>query len=138
MISKAPERSGAGGLPDDFQGLLDNSDAHVRAVIDQARDIVLGHLGELLLKYAFQSCEDDGAVPLSIVVDDTELYLAVPLLDDGRLLGEGDYALLRLCLLDIGRGFARMFVAFGGGVWVEGLRGFALHWRWNLSTCMIE
>jgi hypothetical protein len=57
----------------------------VGAVVNQAGNVVLGHLGELLLKDALQAGHDDEAVLLAIVVDNAKLDLAVALLDDGGL-----------------------------------------------------
>ena len=57
----------------------------MRSVIYQSSDIVLRHLGELLLEDAFESREDDKALPLVIVVDNAKLYLAIALFDYGRL-----------------------------------------------------
>ena len=55
------------------------------SVVYKAGDVVLGHFWELLLEDTFQAGEDDGALPLSVIVDDAELDLASSLLDDGGL-----------------------------------------------------
>lgn len=52
------------------------------AIIDQPGDIVLGHLGKLLLEYAFEPRKDDKALALIVVVDHPELNLAIALLDN--------------------------------------------------------
>ena len=58
----------------------------MRAVVDQARDVFLRHLGELLLEDALEAGQDDQALARAIVVDDAKLDIAVAFFDDGRLL----------------------------------------------------
>lgn len=54
-------------------------------VIYQTGDVVLGHLGELFLEYAFQAGQDDQAFALIVVVDNPELDFSLAFLDDRRL-----------------------------------------------------
>ena len=65
-----------GGLPDYFEGFLDNSDGEMRTIVYQTRNVVFWHLGQLLLKYALQACKDDKAFASIVIVDHSELNLA--------------------------------------------------------------
>jgi hypothetical protein len=71
--------------------MLHNGYAQMCSVVHEARNIVLGHLGQLFLENALQACQDDGAFALPIVVDDSEFNLPIALFYDGRLLGKRDY-----------------------------------------------
>lgn len=72
--------------PDHLERLLDDGDGQVRSVVDEPRNVVLWHLGQLFLKDAFQPREDDEGFALVVVVHYAELNLASALLDDGGLL----------------------------------------------------
>lgn len=85
----ALERS-VGDPPHDLERLLHDRYREMRSVVDQSRYVVLGHLRQLLLEYTFQAGEDDEGFALVVVVDDTELYLAVPFFYNGGLLWERD------------------------------------------------
>lgn len=54
-------------------------------VVHQPRNVVLGHLGQLFLKYAFQSSQDDCALSLIVIIHDAEFDFAIALLEDGGL-----------------------------------------------------
>ena len=54
-------------------------------VIDQSGDIVLRHLGQLLLEDAFQTGQNNQTFPAVIVVDNPKLDLAIALLRDSGL-----------------------------------------------------
>ncbi len=54
-------------------------------VVHQPRYILLGHLRQLLLKYAFETGENLNTLSGAIVVDHMELDIAATLLGDGRL-----------------------------------------------------
>lgn len=74
-----------GDTADDFERFLDDRDGEMGPVVDESRNIVLGHLRQLFLKYALQSCKDYETFPLVIVVDNTEFYFAIAFFDYSRL-----------------------------------------------------
>lgn len=74
----------------DLERLLDNGDGEMGSIVDESRDVVFGHFGELLLKDAFEACEDDERFALVVIVDDTEFDFAVALFNDGGL-SKGKY-----------------------------------------------
>ena len=91
------------------------------AIIDQAGYVVLGHLGQLLLEDAFESCQDNETLSLVVVVDHAEFDLAISFLDNRGLLWE------RNCgsLADLWRWFWRVAafldsLAVGGSAWFFG------------------
>lgn len=51
----------------------------MRSVVDKPGYIILGHLRELFLEYAFEACEDDEALPGRVIVNDTEFDLSFSL-----------------------------------------------------------
>jgi hypothetical protein len=55
------------------------------SVVYEACNVVLGHLGELLLKKALESGEQDVALAGSVVINDAILNLSPPLFEDGWL-----------------------------------------------------
>ena len=65
--------------------------AQMGSVVDEARNVVLWHLGQLFLEDTLQACQDDGALPLPIIVDYSEFNLPIALFYDGGLLGEWHY-----------------------------------------------
>ena len=65
--------------------MFDDSHGKVRTVIYQSCYIVLRHLRELLLKYAFKSGQDNDAVAAIVIIDDPELNIAIALLYNSRL-----------------------------------------------------
>jgi hypothetical protein len=69
----------------DFQGRFDDSDGQMITVVDEASDVVFGHFRELLLEQAFEASEGDHALFGAIIVDDSELDLAIPFFQDCRL-----------------------------------------------------
>lgn len=71
--------------PHNLQGLLDYSHAEMRAVVYQARNIVLWHFGQLFLEYAFKTGKDDCGLAIIVVVDHPKLDLAIAFFDDGGL-----------------------------------------------------
>jgi hypothetical protein len=115
-------------LPNHLEWLLHDGDAHVRPVVDQPCNVVLGHLRQLFLEYALQAGQDDGALPPAVVVDHAELNVAVALLDGSGVLGERDQPLLglgRRIVSDRGRRGALLLCALGRAG-VEGVVCFAL------------
>lgn len=54
-------------------------------VVYQTGYIVLWHFGELLLENALEACEDDEALALVVIINNTELNLAISFLDNCRL-----------------------------------------------------
>lgn len=52
------------------------------AVVDQAGDIFLRHLGQLLLEDILEPGKDDGAVFGSVIIDYAEFDLAFALFED--------------------------------------------------------
>lgn len=54
-------------------------------VVHQARNVVFGHFRQLLLKDALEAGQDDGALAVIVVVDDTELDLSIAFFDDSGL-----------------------------------------------------
>lgn len=55
------------------------------SIVDESRDVVLGHFGELLLEDALEAGEDDEGFALVIVVDYAKFDFAIALLEDGGL-----------------------------------------------------
>lgn len=49
----------------------------VGAVADETGDVILGHFGQLFLEEAFEACEYDAAFSGAVIVDDSELDVAV-------------------------------------------------------------
>lgn len=45
----------------------------MRTIVDQACDIILGHLWKLLLKDALQPGENDETIPRAIIIDHSKL-----------------------------------------------------------------
>lgn len=43
----------------DFEGLLDDGNGQMGSIVDESRDVVLGHFGELFLEDALEAGEDD-------------------------------------------------------------------------------
>jgi hypothetical protein len=78
-------------IPYNFKRVLHNGYTQMCPVVYEARDVVLGHLGQLFLENALQTRQDDGAFPPPVIIHDPELNLAIALLDDSRLLWKGDY-----------------------------------------------
>ena len=62
-------------LPDHFQRMFYDGHREMCAVINQSCNVVLWHLGELLLKDAFEPRQDDDAVAAIVIVDHAELDL---------------------------------------------------------------
>lgn len=118
-----------GHAPYHFKWVFHNSYTQVRSVVDETSNVVLGHLGQLLLEDTLQARQDDCAFPPAVIVDDSELNLAIALLDNSRLLWKGHYP------FDWGRGGVvglfrcrwAMLYALRGGVGRIGGR-FALGW----------
>lgn len=54
-------------------------------IVNEARDVIFGHLGKLLLEETLQPCEDNHAFWSTIVVDNLEFDLAVSLFQNRRL-----------------------------------------------------
>lgn len=74
-----------GDAAHDFEGLLDDGDGQMGSIVDESRDVVLGHFGELLLEDALEAGKDDEGFALVIVVDHAEFDFAIALLEDGGL-----------------------------------------------------
>lgn len=74
-----------GDAAHDFEGLLDDGNGQMGSIVDESRDVVLGHFRELLLEDALEAGEDDEGFALVIVVDHAEFDFAIALLEDGRL-----------------------------------------------------
>ncbi|KAL7357954.1 hypothetical protein ACKS0A_01850 [Histoplasma ohiense] len=70
---------------DDLQRHFDDSHRQVSAIVDETRDIVLGHFRQLLLKQALEACKDNGTLSGAIIVDHSELDLSIPLFQNCRL-----------------------------------------------------
>ena len=56
-------------------------------IINQSGDVVLGHLGQLLLEDALEASEDHEVFSRAIIVDDTKFDITSALFQDGRFLG---------------------------------------------------
>jgi hypothetical protein len=69
----------------DLERLLHYGDRQVGSIVDESRNIILGHFGELLLEDAFEASENDEGFALVIVVDHAEFDFAIALLDDSGL-----------------------------------------------------
>lgn len=65
--------------------MLDDRNRQMRPIVDQPRDIVLGHFGQLLLEDALQPRKDDKTIMGTIVVDHPELDIASTFFQHGRL-----------------------------------------------------
>ncbi|KAH0357224.1 histone acetyltransferase, partial [Aureobasidium melanogenum] len=72
-----------------FEGLFDDGHGKMSAIVDETGNVVLGHLRQLFLEDTFEAGQDDVALVVAIVVDSSELDLAVALFDDGGFLGKG-------------------------------------------------
>lgn len=55
------------------------------SIVDQSCNIVFRHLWQLFLKDAFQTCQNDKTVHVTIIIDDTEFDLSLPLFNDRGL-----------------------------------------------------
>lgn len=76
-----------------LEGLLDDGYRQVGSVVDKTRDVIFGHLWQLLLKDTFQAGEDNQGLAGIIIIDNSELNIACPLFDNGGLvLGVSDVA----------------------------------------------
>lgn len=62
--------------------MLDDGNRKMRPVVYKSRDIVLGHLGKLLLEDALQPREDDEAFPGPIIVDHSKFNLPAAFLQN--------------------------------------------------------
>ena len=51
----------------------------MRTIINKSRNIILWHFRKLLLKYAFETCQDDKTLSLVVVVDNSEFDFAISL-----------------------------------------------------------
>ena len=115
-----------------FQRLLDDGHGQMGAVVDETGDVVLGHLRQLFLKDTLEASQDDVALAIAIVVDSSELDLAIALLDDGWFLRKWNNAWC--CRLDgvsgvvfeRGRGRRRRLEALAVCHGLVGRLGFAL------------
>jgi hypothetical protein len=74
-----------GDAAHDLEGLLDDGDRQMGSVVDESRNVVFGHFGELLLEDALEAGEDDERFALVIIVDNSEFNFAIALLEDGGL-----------------------------------------------------
>jgi hypothetical protein len=54
-------------------------------VIDEARNIVLGHFWKLFLEKAFEAGKNDEAILGIVIIDHSKFDLAIPLLNNCRL-----------------------------------------------------
>lgn len=72
-------------IPDHFQRMFHYGHRQMRSVVDQSRNIILGHFRQLLLEDAFQPGEDDEAVARTIIIHHPEFDLASALLKYGGL-----------------------------------------------------
>ena len=72
--------------------MLHDCYAQMCSIVDEACNIVLWHFRQLFLENALQARQDDGALPLPIVVDHSEFNLPIALFYDSRLLREWYYA----------------------------------------------
>lgn len=72
-------------IPNYLQRMLDNRDGQMRSIIHQPGDIILGHLGELLLENAFQPRKNHKAVARPVVIDHPEFNVSSTLLKNRRL-----------------------------------------------------
>ena len=79
-------------IPYHLEGMLHNGYTQVCSIVDKTGNIVLWHLGQLLLENALEARQDNSALPLPIVVDDSEFDFSVALFYYRRFLGEWDYA----------------------------------------------
>ena len=52
------------------------------SVVDKSRDVILGHLGQLLLEDAFEAGQNDHTLARVVVVDHPMCDVSVALLDD--------------------------------------------------------
>lgn len=74
-----------GDAAHDFEGLLDDGDGQMGSIVDESRDVVLGHFGELLLEDTFEAGKNNEGLALVVVVDHAEFDFAIALLEDGGL-----------------------------------------------------
>jgi hypothetical protein len=55
------------------------------SIVNKARNVILWHLGKLLLKYTLEASEDDEAFGFVVIVNNADFYLAVPFFNNCRL-----------------------------------------------------
>lgn len=67
----------------------------MRSIVDQPRNIILGHFRKLFLEDALQAREDDKAVVRPIIIHHAKLNISSALLENSRL--EGIMSVLPLC-----------------------------------------
>ena len=109
-----------------LQRLFDYCYRQVRSVVDESRDIILGHLGQLFLENTLKTCEDNKGFPLIVVVHHPELDLAGPLFNDSWLVQ--DRRQRCTCDGDIERPVKRGRAASGGYVGGGGETPLFGHW----------
>lgn len=63
-------------IPNHLQWVLHNRNRKMRPIIDQSRNIIFGHLGQLLLENALQPGEDNKAIPVPIIIDHSKLDIS--------------------------------------------------------------
>lgn len=63
-------------IPNHLQWVFHNRNRKMRPIIDQSRNIILRHLGQLFLENALQPGEDNKAIPVPIIIDHSELDIS--------------------------------------------------------------
>lgn len=72
-------------IPHHLEGLLHNGHRQVCPIIYQSSNILLGHLGKLLLKDTFKTGKDDQTFSGVVVVHDSKFDIAIPFFYDSWL-----------------------------------------------------
>jgi hypothetical protein len=70
-----------------FKGLLDYSYREMGSIIYETGYVVLGHLWQLFLEYAFQAGQNDQTFAFIVVINDSEFDLSISLFYYCRLHG---------------------------------------------------
>lgn len=63
-------------VPYHLQRMFNNGYRQMRSIVDQSRDVIFRHFGQLLLEDALQPRENDKAIPRPVVVDHSEFDFA--------------------------------------------------------------
>lgn len=75
-----------GYVPDDLKRLLHNGHGEMGPIIHQSGYVIFRHLRQLLLKDAFEPCQNYKALPFAVVIDHSKFDIAISFLRNRRLV----------------------------------------------------